>query len=95
MKNYKVSSEFKTQTTNILTTKKFSAVFSYMNLVNRDGFIYNENELNQIVQFLGEFPYNEVAEFFQLLPTFITEESAITAETNVKDEVKETEETAI
>lgn len=74
MRNYTVSPEFKTHVTAILQTKKFSAVFPFMNLVNREGFEYNEQELNQLVQFLGEFPYNEVAEFFQVLPTMVAEQ---------------------
>ena len=78
MRNYTVSPEFKTQVTAILQTKKFSAVFPFMNLVNRDGFVYNEQELNQIVQFLGEFPYNEVAEFFQSVPSLVKEDGAET-----------------
>lgn len=73
MRYYTVSPEFKTQVTAILQTKKFSAVFPFMNLLNRDGFAYSEQELNQIVQFLGEFPYNEVAEFFQLIPSLVKE----------------------
>ena len=73
MKNYEVTPEFKTQVTTILATKKFSTVFPFMNLINRDGFTYNEQELNQVVQFLGEFPYNEVAEFFTKLSSIINE----------------------
>jgi len=73
MKNYEVTPEFKTQVTTILATKKFSTVFPFMNLINRDGFIYAEQELNQVVQFLGEFPYNEVAEFFTKLSSQISE----------------------
>ena len=73
MRNYTVTPEFKTQVTALLNTKKFSAVFPYMNLINRDGFSYTEQELNSIVQFVGEFPYNEVAEFFQILPTHVKE----------------------
>ena len=68
MANYNVTPEFKAQTTEILNTKKFSAVFAYMNLVNREGFTYSEEELNSVVQFLGEFPYSEVNEFFKTLP---------------------------
>ena len=75
MRNYTVTPEFKTRVTTLLNTKKFSAVFSYMNLINRDGFMYNEQELNSIVQFVGEFPYNEVAEFFQILPNNVKEET--------------------
>lgn len=77
MRNYTVTPEFKTQVTTLLNTKKFSAVFPYMNLINRDGFTYNEQELNSIVQFVGEFPYNEVGEFFQVLPTNVKEETEI------------------
>lgn len=75
MRNYTVSPEFKTQVTAILQAKKFSAVFPFMNLVNREGFVYSEQELNQIVQFLGEFSYNEVAEFFVLLPSLVKEDN--------------------
>ena len=58
MRTYTVKPEFKTQVTAILSTKKFSAVFPFMNLINREGFTYNEQELNQMVQFLSEFPDN-------------------------------------
>jgi hypothetical protein len=73
MKQYTVSPEFKTHVTSILNTNKYSLVFPFMNLVNRDGFVYTEFELNELIQFLGEFPYNEVAEFFLLLPTLVDE----------------------
>lgn len=72
MKNYKVSEEFKTQVAEILATQKFSTVFPYMNLINREGFTYGEDELNSIVQFLGEFPYSTVAEFFNTLSAHVT-----------------------
>ena len=72
MKNYKVSEEFKTQVAEILATQKFSTVFPYMNLINREGFIYSEDELNSIVQFLGEFSYSTVAEFFNTLSAHVT-----------------------
>ena len=73
MKQYMVSPEFKTHVTTILNTNKYSLVFPFMNLVNRDGFEYTEFELNELIQFLGEFPYNEVAEFFLMLPTLVKE----------------------
>lgn len=72
MKNYKVTEEFKTQVAELLATQKFSTVFPYMNLVNREGFTYSEEELNSIVQFLGEFTYSSVAEFFNTLSTHVT-----------------------
>lgn len=73
MRTYTVSTEFKTHVTNILSTKKFTSVFPFMNLINRDGFEFNEQELNQLIQFMGEFPYNEVAEFFQTISKQVTE----------------------
>jgi hypothetical protein len=82
MRNYTVSPEFKTQVSTILSTKKFSTVFPHMNLVNREGFTYSEVELNSIVQFLGEFAYNEVAEFFTVLPTLVKEEGAANEQSN-------------
>jgi hypothetical protein len=66
--NYVVSPEFKTQVSEILNTKKFTAVFPYMNLINREGNTFTESEMNSIVQFIGEFPYQEVAEFFAKIP---------------------------
>ena len=86
MRTFQVTNEFKTKTTEILNTKKFSAVFPYMNLLNREGFVYTEQELNQIVQFLGEFSYNEVAEFFQTLPSNVTDLSAPIQQESTKEE---------
>jgi len=71
MNQFVVSPQFKTRVTDILSTKKFSAVFAYMNLVNREGNVYKEGELNQLIQFIGEFPYSEVAEFFALMPELV------------------------
>ena len=73
MRNYTVTPEFKTQVNAILETKKFSTVFPFMNLVKREGFMYSEQELNSIVQFLGDFAYNEVVSFFQALPVMVQE----------------------
>lgn len=73
MRTYTTTPEFKSQVTAILATKKFSSVFPFMNLLNREGFEYSEAELNSLVQFLGEFAYNEVAEFFQKLPALASE----------------------
>ena len=73
MQNYVVTPEFKQRVTDILNTKKFTQVFPFMNLVNREGFTFDENELNQLVQFLGEFAYNEVSELFNRLPSIVTQ----------------------
>jgi len=86
--NYNVSPEFKTQVSEILATQKFSAVFPFMNLINRDGFIYDEEELNSIVQFLGEFPYSSVAEFFVNLPLLVQPEQTEDKATDPKNEVE-------
>ena len=72
MRMFSVTAEFKTAASTILQTKKFTAVFPYMNLINREGFEYTEEELNAIVQFMGEFQYNEVAELFQKMPEYVT-----------------------
>lgn len=83
MQNFIVTPDFKTRVTDILNTKKFTAVFPYMNLINREGNTYTESELNQLVQFLGELPYTEVSELFTLLPVIVqkAEDSTITEET--------------
>jgi hypothetical protein len=73
MQNYVVTPEFKQRVTDILNTKKFTQVFPFMNLINREGFQFSETELNQLVQFLGEFSYNEVAELFNRLPSIVTQ----------------------
>ena len=64
MKTFTVTKAFKESVTEILMEKKFNAVYPYMNLINREGFEYTEGELNNLVQFLSEFPYANVAEFF-------------------------------
>ena len=71
MQNFIVSPDFKTRVTDILNTKKFTSVFPYMNLINREGNTYTEVELNQLVQFLGELPYSEVSELFNLIPVIV------------------------
>lgn len=76
--NYQVTPEFKTQVAEILATQKFSTVFPFMNLINREGFTYSEEELNSIVQFLGEFSYSTVAEFFNNLANHVSTENAET-----------------
>jgi hypothetical protein len=86
MRTYTVSPEFKTQVTEILSAKKFTAVFPFMNLVNREGFQYNEQELNQLIQFMGEFPYNEVAEFFQSISKLVTENGLSSGESQPEQE---------
>jgi len=93
MQNYVVTPEFKQRVTDILSTKKFTQVFAFMNLINREGFKFTEGELNSLVQFLGEFSYNEVAELFNRLPTIVTQEGQtnLNPETEVerKDELAE------
>jgi len=77
--NYQVTPEFKTQVAEILATQKFSTVFPYMNLINREGFNYTEEELNSLVQFVGEFPYSAVAEFFTTLASHVNQEDNLNA----------------
>jgi len=77
MQNYVVTPEFKQRVTDILNTKKFTQVFPFMNLINREGFQFSETELNQLVQFLGDFSYNEVAELFNRLPVIVTQETDV------------------
>jgi len=93
MQNFKVTPEFKTQVTTILSTKKFSAVYPYMNLVKREGFIYTEQDLNSILNFVGEFSYNEVADFFQGLSSQVSEVTAeeMLAETKLEPQVVSSE----
>jgi|688.fasta_scaffold1197616_1 hypothetical protein len=72
-KVFQVTPEFKERLTEILQAKKFGAVFPYMNLVNREGFVYTEEELNSLVALLSEFPYGEVAEFFSSIKQNVSE----------------------
>lgn len=72
-KTFQVSTQFKENATEILQGKKFGAVYPYMNLINREGFIYTEEELNSIVALFSEFPYGEVAEFFSSIKENVKE----------------------
>jgi hypothetical protein len=73
---YKVTPDFKNRVTTILSGKKFTVVFPFMNLVNRDSDVYNEQELNSLIQFIGDLPYVEVAEFFNLVPGMVKQFNA-------------------
>lgn len=84
MQNFIVSPDFKTRVTDILNTKKFTSVFPYMNLINREGNTYTEVELNQLVQFLGELPYSEVSELFNLIPVIVQKVEETTPETTTE-----------
>lgn len=86
MTNYEVTAEFKRRVTDILSTKKFTNVFPWMNLINREDNVYSETELNSLVQFLGELPYSEVAEFFNLIPTLVKAQEA--TDSAAKDETQ-------
>jgi len=72
-KTFKVTPEFKEEASAILHSKKFSAVYPYMNLINRDTSIYSEDEINAIIQLLSEFSYSEVAEFFNSIKLNVQE----------------------
>jgi hypothetical protein len=48
-----------------------------MNLINREGNTFTEAELNQLVQFLGELPYSEVSELFNLIPVLVQKEEVM------------------
>jgi hypothetical protein len=76
MKTFIVTKNFKESVTEILMEKKFNAVYPYMNLINREGFEYAEGELNSLVQFLSEFPYANVAEFFASIKENVKEVSS-------------------
>jgi hypothetical protein len=70
---FNVTPEFKEAVVEILQQKKFSAVFPYMNLINRETFTYEEQEINSIIALLSEFSYSEVAEFFATIKHHVSE----------------------
>lgn len=86
-KIFQVSPEFKEQVTEILQGKKFGAVYPYMNLINREGFTYSEQELNSLVALLSEFPYGDVAEFFSTIKTNVTELENSTVENPSSEQI--------
>lgn len=86
-KIFQVTPEFKEQVTEILQGKKFGAVYPYMNLINREGFNFSEQELNSLVALLSEFPYGDVAEFFGSIKSNVTELENETAENPQSEQV--------
>lgn len=72
-KTFQVTPEFKERITELLQKLKFVTIFPYMNLINREGFIYTEDELNSFIALLSEFPYAEVAEFFATIKQNVIE----------------------
>lgn len=72
-KKFKVTEVFKESVTEILKTKKYSAVYPYMTMINREEMIYTEDELNSFISLLSEFSYSEVAEFFATIKHHVSE----------------------
>jgi hypothetical protein len=72
-KTFQVTPEFKERITELLQKLKYGTIFPYMNLINREGFIYTEDELNSFIALLSEFPYAEVAEFFATIKQNVIE----------------------
>ena len=72
-KKFKVTEVFEESVTEILKTKKYSAVYPYMTMINREEMIYTEDELNSFISLLSEFSYSEVAEFFATIKHHVSE----------------------
>ena len=72
-KKFEVTEVFKESVTEILKTKKYSAVYPYMTMINREEMIYTEDELNSFISLLSEFSYSEVAEFFATIKHHVSE----------------------
>lgn len=64
MKRYKVSEEYVKAVKNFILSKT---------LINKVDTEMSEQELNDVLAYLGQFPYNEVSEFFTKGGSHITE----------------------
>ena len=72
-KKFNVTDVFKESVAEILKTKKYSAVYPYMTMIEREEKVYTEDELNSFITLLSEFSYAEVAEFFATIKHHVSE----------------------
>lgn len=66
-----ITPEGKTAIAQILSTKPFNSVLAIANLLEKSEF--SEEEANQIINFIGMYPYGEVVGFFGKLKEYFAE----------------------
>jgi predicted HTH transcriptional regulator len=72
---FKLSEKLKAEIANFLATKKFNDVFFHMKSL--DAAELTEDQVNNLVGFIGEYQYNEVLHIF----TLISEPGSVTPST--------------
>ena len=77
-KTFEVTQEFKNNISEILSTKKYVTVYPYMKMIQRDGYLYTEDELNSFIALMEDFSYAEVADFFASIKYHVAEQQPIT-----------------
>ena len=82
MKQYKIAPEFKEMIIETLKNKKFSVVYKYMDLLIADRESYSEQEVDAVLNFLGEMPYIEVHEIFRSVKEHVSEVTDEKVESN-------------
>ena len=62
---FKLSEKLKTEIAKFLATQKFNDVFFHMKTINEAELL--EDQINNLVGFIGEYPYSEVIHIFTLI----------------------------
>jgi hypothetical protein len=73
-KAYTVSIEGKEAIMSIIASKPFTSVLGIVNLLEKPEL--TENEANDVINFIGAYPYGEVVGFFQQVKEYFVESTS-------------------
>lgn len=69
-KRFKLTEDGKKEILNILKKKPFKVVVNYVSLLSKEEL--TESEANELINFIGSFAYEDVAEFFANIQSYFT-----------------------
>lgn len=77
---FQITDETRKAIHKVIANKPFNAVFGITQIIAKD--VLNEKEANAIINAIGQFPYSEVAEFFNNISNLFIEQKKETNKTN-------------
>lgn len=85
---FQINDETRKAIHEVIANKPFNAVFGITQIIGKD--VLNEQEANAIINAIGQFPYSEVAGFFNKISELFVQLKEETNETNETNKAKET-----
>jgi hypothetical protein len=80
---FQINEETRKAIHEVIANKPFNAVFGITQIMSKD--VLSEKEANAIINAIGQFPYAEVAGFFNNISKLFVEQKKETNETNETD----------